>query len=280
MEVSDRDQQVLRALAEARDKHEELVDLLDFYRDLWEVQFQAKAQLPTPQAQDSGAMQRRLESGKPLLTFRDLPLEGKSFAALVSGITQVLLRHNPGWQAEPDTWEQADLIAWARIAFEDWETLTDPKSDGQATQESAPGMSRAAGLAVAFALAPYLQRAAQAILPGVDLVAWARGYCPLCGGQPNLALLESTRGARQLICSRCDSRWDYSRVGCPFCQSQEKQTYYRSDDGVYRLYVCSACHRYLKTVDQRELYRPVYPEVERLLTVGMDLAAKREELDL
>jgi FdhE protein len=65
-------------------------------------------------------------------------------------------------------------------------------------------------------------------------------------------------------------------MGCPFCKSQEKQNYHLSEDKVYRLYVCPSCNRYLKTVDRRELHREVMPLVERLLTVGMDLAAQHE----
>jgi len=102
----------------------------------------------------------------------------------------------------------------------------------------------------------------------------------VCGGRPNLALLEAERGARHLVCSRCNSQWPYSRVGCPFCKSKEKQTYYASPDGAHRLYVCPDCNRYLKTVDLRELHREVIPEVERLLTVGMDLAAQQEGIGL
>jgi FdhE protein len=79
-----------------------------------------------------------------------------------------------------------------------------------------------------------------------------------------------------LMCSRCNSLWSYQRVGCPFCHSKEKQSYYLSEDQVYRLYVCPACRRYLKTMDRREVAREVQPVVERLLTVGMDLTAQQE----
>jgi len=44
------------------------------------------------------------------------------------------------------------------------------------------------------------------------------------------------------------------------------------------LYTCPDCKRYLKTVDLRELHREVVPVVERLVTVGMDLAAQQEGL--
>ena len=52
--------------------------------------------------------------------------------------------------------------------------------------------------------------------------------------------------------------------------------YYASDDQVYRLYVCQACKRYLKTVDLRRTLRNPNPLVERLVTISMDLAAQEQ----
>jgi|GEM_PF-679010 len=277
MAMSDRDCRVLQALADARQQHGELAALLDFYHDLYQVQFEAKASLPEPEVPDGPAMRRRLAESVPQLTFDQLGVEPGSFARLVAHIGAVLLRHNPAWPA--DRHEQPapseELLALARELFETWDTLTAPKLDAEGQPGVQPGPGGLPMLAVGFALAPYLQRAAEAILPRLDLSLWTKGYCPICGGRPNLALFEQSRGGRQLICSRCDGSWDYQRVGCPFCGSDKKQTYYRSQDGAHRLYLCPDCHHYLKTVDLRELQRPVYPLVERLVLVGMDLAAQQ-----
>jgi formate dehydrogenase maturation protein FdhE len=276
MAISEKDAFVLSALDEARAKHKELATLLDFYRDLYEVQFKAKPDLPQPQTRDDVGRQWRLEGGIPQLTFDRLGLEPDSFFVLVQRIADVLARHNPGWQIDWTEWTPEKLAGLAREVLEFWETLTTPGSHSEGDVEIRASQAHPATLAVGLSLAPYLQRGAEAILPQLDLSLWQREYCPVCGGRPNLAMLEEQRGARLLVCSRCGSTWPYARVGCPFCRSQAKQNYYRSDDGVYRLYVCPDCNRYLKTVDVRELHRPVYPAVERLLTVGMDLAARQQ----
>jgi uncharacterized protein YbaR (Trm112 family) len=273
MAMAENDLRVLKALAAARAQHEELAELLDFYFDLYEVQFQAKAAMPEPSIESQMALARRLERGMAQLTFDRLDLAAQPFACLVMEVAKVLLRHNPAWQVVPERWSAQELLTLARDIFETWDTLTEPRSGGEA-DASAPDHPKA--LAVSFALAPHLQRAAEAILPHLDLSSWGRGFCPICGGRPNLALLEQERGARQLMCARCDALWSYQRVGCPFCGSKEKQIYYSSEDEVYRLYVCPDCKQYLKTVDLRGVYREVQPLVERLLTVGMDLAAQRE----
>ncbi len=276
MAISEGDLQVLRALTAARESHEELTDLLDFYYDLYEVQFQAKAELSDPEVRDEMARRWRLEGGIPQLTFDQLPIEAEPFARLVAQVADVLCRHNPTWRVDLTRWEPSDLLALAQEVFKTWDTLTAPRSGAREGDAANTGPDRPIALIVGFALAPYLQRAAEAILPHLDLSFWVQSYCPVCGGRPNLALLDQERGDRQLMCSRCAGLWRYSRFGCPFCQSKEKQTYYPSEDGVYRLYVCPACKQYLKTIDLRQVQRSVYPMVERLLTVGMDLAAQRE----
>ena len=279
MAISDTDRQVLRALTAAREQHKELVELLDFYHDLYQVQFEAKANMPEPKVRDELAMRWRLEGGIPQLTFDQLGIEPGPFARLIDQVADVLLRYNPTWEVEGKDRAAPELVALAQATFETWDTLATHKPDSTGKPDDDSGPDYPIALAVGFALAPHLQRTAEAILPHLDLSLWAQGYCPVCGGRPDLALFEQTKGARQLLCSRCNGLWNYQRIGCPFCRSEEKQTYHLSEDGVYRLYVCPTCNRYLKTVDLREIHRQVFPLVERLLTVGMDLAARQQGYD-
>lgn len=269
--MRDNDLEVLRALTAARESRAELADLLDFYHDLFEVQFKVKEQLPEPPVRDEVGRQWRLEGGIPQLSFVQLGIVPEFFAALVERVGQVVCRHNPNWPQTEEEWTPNELVALAREIFETWDTLTARGTDEPGAPASAQSPT---ALVVGFALAPYLQRAAEVILPQLDLSEWSESHCPVCGGRPNLAILESSRGARQLMCSRCNSLWNYARVGCPFCGSREEQKFYPSEDGLYRLYVCPLCHRYLKTLDLRGVFRQVHLPVERLLTVGMDLAAQ------
>ena len=318
MTMTENDQRVLKALDRAREQHPELAPLLDLHRDLYRVQFQAKADLPEPEMPDDLAMRWRLNQqiggGIPQLTFERLRLEPEPFAALVAQVAQVLLRYNPDWQLDLEARTADELADLARRIFETWDTLTGPKEQVGRSSDTLPGAeippARAGSqsgagartvvraeqegaqpafisgdspeanpltLTVAAALAPYLQRAAEAIRPHLDLSPWDQGYCPICGGRPNFAVLDEETGARQLMCARCATLWTYSRLRCPFCGAgAEKATYYASEDGFYRLYVCPTCKHYLKAVDLRKARRLVEPLVERLLTVGMDLTARQE----
>jgi hypothetical protein len=126
-------------------------------------------------------------------------------------------------------------------------------------------------------LRPFLRAQAEALAPLVDDASWYRGYCPICGGEPDMAALGKGNGRRRLLCSRCDSEWTFRRLGCPFCGNDEagQLAHYPSDDNVYRLSVCERCRRYLKTIDLREAAGEHPLAAERILTAGMDAAAER-----
>lgn len=279
MALSDHDSNILKELSKARQEHKMLTTLLDFYYDLYLTQFRFKAEIPQTPVRDDLGRDWRLQGGIPLLGFEQLGIEPGSFEQLVLQIVEVLHRHNPTWQIDTKPWSQDELLALAREIFETWDTLVAPGPDipEQSTQNEkgdVPGYPSA--YAVGLALAPYLQQAAEANQPLLNLDLWNRGYCPVCGGQPNFALLDQERGGRHLLCSRCSFQWEYPRLGCPFCSSEKPSPYHPSEDGTYRLYVCAECKRYLKTVDLRLTKRVIWPEVERLLTVGMDLSARQE----
>ena len=127
---------------------------------------------------------------------------------------------------------------------------------------------------------PFLEEYAAALSEKVDQAAWGRRYCPVCGGKPDFAYLHEDDGARWLVCSRCDSRWRFSRVGCPHCgnDKQDDLFYFAEKDGLskYRLYVCERCRSYIKTVDLRHAGSRVSFPLERLTTRAMDRQAVEE----
>ena len=55
---------------------------------------------------------------------------------------------------------------------------------------------------------------------------WLRGYCPICGSQPQLAEIKA-EGRRYLLCSFCEFEWLGLRVQCPYCgNSNHAQLHY------------------------------------------------------
>jgi FdhE protein len=251
----------LARLAQALAARPDLAGVAPFWLAIYEVQAAARAELGASTPPRPWTVRReRLLAGRPQLDLDDLPLDAGALRRLAERLDAVWREHDPGRGAMGEV----DWPALVREAFAD-PTL----AFGQR-----PDLSREEAVA-ALTLAPYLGWASQAIGPVLEgeLAGWGRGGCPVCGGHPDLAVLAGDPASRSLVCSRCNTGWPYRRVGCPFCHDLERQAYHAGDDARYRLYVCAACQRYVKTVVAPGTGGGLDPRVERLLSIGMDLAA-------
>jgi len=267
MTIAENDRRALDALEKAKARQEDLSAYLDFYASLLREQFEFKATLPDePGLHDETIREQRLRDGVAQLTFDQLGVEAKPFTALAVRLWDVMVSHNPEWAGQREAMDPDKLLVLARQEFETQAPFKAPP----------PGEPTPDQVLIRMALSPYLQQAAEVILPQLDLSGWRRGYCPVCGGQPYFSVLQG-EGERSLFCSRCHAEWPFVRLQCPFCGNAEhdKLAYYPSEDGMYRLYVCNACRRYLKAIDLRQAEGRVLA-VEPILTVGMDLFARDE----
>ena len=107
---------------------------------------------------------------------------------------------------------------------------------------------------------------------------WLKGYCPICGSAPILSILEG-QGARSLICSFCWHQWPVKRVYCPFCDnSDDKSLHYifSEEEEDLRVDLCNKCNKYLKTIDTRRTDRLIYPPLEQVATLHLDIKAREE----
>lgn len=129
----------------------------------------------------------------------------------------------------------------------------------------------------AATLMPFLAAYARLLLPEVEQEMWRRRYCPVCGGSPDFAYLDREKGARWLVCSRCDADWLFLRLECPYCGTQDQNALaYFTDEretSLYRLYVCKKCHAYIKAVDLRRAGYEVLLPLERIMTIDLDRQA-------
>jgi FdhE protein len=260
-------EQVRRRLREEAARRPELGGIIDLYCALLEAQ--AKAQVEPGAALDDEEATARLTQGLPLLAPEALAVDGLALSELCDRIASIVAEHQP--ELADDV---AAVRAWLNREREHLGALAvEYLREGRIGEAEEDGL-----LAFIFdnALHPFLRARARALEPLVEDNAWYRGFCPVCGGEPDFAALDRQGGRRRLLCSRCDSEWTFQRVACPFCGNDDPQrlAYYPSDDGAYRLSVCEACRRYIKTIDLREVAGDRLLAVERILTVGMDLAAQ------
>ncbi|WP_432737457.1 formate dehydrogenase accessory protein FdhE [Maridesulfovibrio sp. FT414] len=124
----------------------------------------------------------------------------------------------------------------------------------------------------------------------IEHMQWLKGYCPVCGTFPDMALLKrsgednaylkSHGGQRWLHCSGCGHEWRFKRNMCPWCESEDysKLRYMQSDENTNeRVDMCDSCKHYFVTIDTRELVEEPDPRVAPLGLVHLDIRAQEEE---
>jgi len=128
---------------------------------------------------------------------------------------------------------------------------------------------------------PSLSLCAEQLATYIDKdTLWEKGYCPVCGSPPAISILRG-EGERFLFCSFCDHGWLSQRIYCPFCENKDQKTlhyFFSEEEEEYRVDVCDKCKRYIKTVDTREIKRPVYPFLEQVTTLHLDIIAQNQGL--
>lgn len=268
--------EILHLLEEARNERPDLARTLDLHLALAAAGAEAAARIPADWPERARC---RLRHGLPALDLGDLELDWRAVERLARQVCEVAARHEPAF-AEPLALV-ASLIGAAAVSPGGLGALVarylvDREAGGVPEVEADPDLF---DFVMSRALHPFLAGYAAAAAPllegGPD---WLRGDCPVCGGPPDFAALEGEGGRRRLLCARCDAEWAYRRVGCPFCGNEEPASlgYFHAGGGAYCLYVCERCKGYLKTIDLRETWQRKPLAVERVLTVGLDVAAVRQ----
>ncbi len=111
-----------------------------------------------------------------------------------------------------------------------------------------------------------LERRAKEATEALGEFPWEKGYCPICGEFPSIALIEEEGGKRFLHCSSCGQGWRFTRVVCPYCEKEaqkEMDYFYVENKTQESAFVCDKCNKYLVT-----LYR-----AGRLHARDMDISA-------
>jgi FdhE protein len=270
------ERKTLQRLSEQEGHEGALPKSLEFYRGLLRIQAEARSRIGVIEITLSEeTIQDRIRQGTPVLGFDDLVLDWSLLQSVFEEVTALFASYSDILREMPeslrDTTLSLSLSKEAARAWYDGTRLPLPKATDGASEALLV-------LVIHGTFRPFLIRHSEALLNRVNLESWRRSHCPICGGNPDFALLDKERGARQLVCSRCDTEWPFARLQCPYCgtQNQDDLAYFTNDKGLYRLYVCERCHSYLKTIDLRQTEQEVLLPLERYLTLDIDAQAHKD----
>ena len=255
-------------LRRLKEQQPDLASAVDLQIELLQLQRRVQTRVPLPSINLEAAHLTGLLTGGPILQFDHLKIDWSDVRFLVRAAAAAMRTH--------EALEAADLRKLDAITRDAERLPSIIRAWFEGTGQSRELPAEVEGLETVLlqAMRPILTRAADAILARVDLTDWTRGYCPVCGGEPDLAVI-TPAAERLLICSRCLARWRFDQIMCPFCRNEDRSriTSFTSRDGRYRLSGCDVCERYLKAYDARNASRPVMPAVDSVATLPLDAAA-------
>jgi len=255
----------------------ELASAIDMQIALLEVQRRVQLRVPLPWIQMDPEWQRAQEAaGRPLVRFKDIPLEWSDFRLTFRQTADILQRFDALERADHDR-----IVAFGREgnALESlvagWYNATSGV-DGDVDPKRAAPADAPASLAhvLLLALRPFLARCAEVLSQRPEIAAWTHGHCPVCGWEPDFAVITQT-AERRLFCGRCVAQWGFPALACPFCSNDDRAliTSFATRDGRYRVAACDVCRRYIKAYDARHAERPVMVSVDSIATLPLDAAA-------
>jgi hypothetical protein len=265
-----------REIVELRRLKEDQPDLAsaaDLQIQLFQLQRRVQSRVPLPGIKlDTEHLDGLLAGGVPILMFEQVPIDWSDLRFLMRSTAEAMRTHDA---IEPEDFRRVDALArdaeHLPAAVREWYEAARPSSAGGS--DVSPTIAGLEPLLLQ-AMRPFLSRCSDAVMARTVFTGWPHGTCPLCGGEPDFSVI-TPAAERLLICGRCVSRWRFHQLACPFCGNADRAriTSFATRDGLYRLYACDVCQRYLKAFDGRHAPRPVMPAVDTIATLPLDAAA-------
>jgi len=255
-------------LRRLKEQQPDLSSAADLQIELLQLQRRVQTRVPLPAINLETMYLSALLAAGPILRFDHLKIDWSDVRFLVRAAAAAMRTHEA---LEPADLRKIDVIT--RDA-DQLPAVVRAWFDGTGQSGAVPTEIEGLETVLLQAMRPILTRAADAILARVDLSDWVHGHCPVCGGEPDLAVI-TPAAERLLICGRCLARWKFDQLMCPFCRNADRSriTSFTSRDGRYRLSACDVCERYIKAYDARNAPRPVMPSVDSVATLPLDAAA-------
>jgi FdhE protein len=272
--TSDHIGQAVKTLTNTRPIYSEM---LSFYAKIFMVQEDAKSQIHLePIHIPAEVLAVKTRQKLPLVNMNDFVVDIEAGHVLIKKICKILQSATEEmaagaetlFNAVGDSIQPADLFSNLLAADDDFfdKTATALTMDKKTLAFITYSSIKPSVTLCAEQLSTYLDK---------DLHA-EKGYCPICGNLPGLSTLRD-EGQRFLHCSFCWHEWVSKRVYCPFCNNTDSKSlhyFFSEEEKDYRIYVCDSCKKYLKTVDARKADRWLYPPLEQIASLHLDIKAQ------
>lgn len=255
--------------------------MIEFYSQVFSAQARTLSGLnPEPIVIDSEMLALKRENEMPLISPVQFSIDMPAARSLMETIAGLAIAHTPKLA------RAGEIITRALAAPEtpslDLDRLFTALLDSQSIDQMAQDLDLTTEELAFFgytAMTPSIQANAAQLAAYLDPEQQHnKGYCPVCGSHPDLGFLDKN-GKKHVTCALCAHTWQVKRMGCLFCDADDKDAqhyFFSNDEKEYRVYYCNHCKHYLKIVDKRELARCFVPRLEQIATLHLDVKAKEQ----
>lgn len=270
--------QIIKAVESLKKLRPVYGTILDFYGQIFVAQEDSKSKLHIDQVQISEEMLSiKAEENFPLINMSEFAIDAKGAGDLLIRICDII-KEAGGDMAST---AQTVLKAIEEDKFDQSELFAGLLNEDDAFFENTAKKLEVEKKDLAFiaytSLKPSLSMCAEQLSAYMDKdKPWEKGYCPICGSQPGLSMFQG-EGERFLFCGFCWHKWASNRIVCPFCDNTDTKTlnyFFSEDEKEYRVDLCDKCKKYIKTIDSRKTERIIYPLLEQVATLHLDIKAK------
>ena len=262
---------------------------LQFFRQVWGVQDRliAKAGRPDYDMPSPQALRAWNQEAESVLSHKPVPIDADALVSACKEIANcIILQDALGTEVNQALsqaeWETLLESADMSLAGKDPAAFVAAVAD-VAQDQFSEDLSVTVAMVASMALRTQLETVAADIYKAMLSAAAdvpRPVKCPVCGGQATLARVGLTRSkngrAKELWCSQCGTAWEFERVRCGRCGTQnQNHIHYFSLEGddSHRIQNCDECGNYVRTLYQDEAVSAFSYEVEDVVMAKLDQVA-------
>ncbi len=271
-------QQIRQAVAALKKLRPAYADLLNFYEKIFMVQEDSKGQINLdPIEISTETLALKCKEKFSLIGISEFIVDQKAATALLKQLCQITETGNDEMADAARAIQNA--LASTRLNQKAvFAALLNTEDAYFQKIEKDMGIEKKALAFMAYnSIKPSLVHCAEQLASYLDADnPWDKGFCPVCGSAPGFSLFED-EGNRILFCGFCWHQWAAQRIYCPFCENQDSNSihyYFSEQEKNYRIDVCDNCKTYLKAIDQRNTDRMIYPPLEFVASLHLDIKAQ------
>jgi FdhE protein len=271
-------QQIKQAVAALKKLRPAFADLLNFYEKIFVAQENSKSQINIEPIRFSAEiLTLKRQENFSLIGISEFVVDQKAATALLKQLCQIIETGNDE-MAEAARGIQNAMAAEELDSHNVFAALLNTDDAYFEQIEKDMGIEKKALAFIAYSsIKPSLVHCAEQLAAYLDSEhPWDKGFCPVCGSAPGFSLFED-KGNRILFCGFCWHQWATQRIYCPFCENKDSKTlhyFFSEKEKNYRIDVCDSCQTYLKAIDQRNTDRIIYPPLEFVASLHLDIKAQ------